>query len=186
MKTDAKKWNSRYETETEYGILEPDALLTSNPVLLKGGRAVDVACGTGANSIFLSSRGYEVVAVDISFVALRSLQREIRIRNLDIIPIVADLDHFSFPTNYYDLAAIFYFYNTSIISSVCDSLAPGGIIFCSTFNFRHTSLKPGFCKDYLVPRGGLYRYFKGFYPIVDDPEAGDAGNLSQFIGVKNT
>jgi len=186
VKSDAKKWNSRYASETDNGIPEPDALLTFHPDLLKGGRAVDVACGAGGNSIFLCNRGYEVVAIDISFVALKRLQQEIRSSSLDVIPIVADLDHFSFRSNYYDLAAIFYFYNTSVISSVCDSLVPGGIIFCSTFNFRHAGLKPGFCKDYLVPAGGLAPYFRGFYPIFDEPEAGDLGSLSQFVGVKKT
>jgi SAM-dependent methyltransferase len=43
---------------------------------LTPGRAVDLGCGTGANSVFLAERGFEVTGIDFSRVALAKAQQK--------------------------------------------------------------------------------------------------------------
>ena len=66
-------WDERYEAgETPWDTGEPDEhlveFLLSNPV--KGGRALDVGCGTGTNALWLAGQGFTVLGVDISLAAI--------------------------------------------------------------------------------------------------------------------
>lgn len=52
------------------------ALLVSHPDLVpRAGRALDVACGLGATAVWLATRGLDVVAVDVSPVAVEAARR---------------------------------------------------------------------------------------------------------------
>jgi hypothetical protein len=86
--------------------------------------------------------------------------------------------------NRYDLAAIFYFFSPPIMSSIQQCLKKGGLFISSTYNYRHTSIKPGFSKEYLVPRGGLVPYIHGLDIVKHESEAGEEGNLSRIIARK--
>lgn len=66
-------WDERYQAgETPWDTGEPDEqlveFLRSNP--LKGGRALDVGCGTGTNALWLAGQGLAVLGVDISSAAI--------------------------------------------------------------------------------------------------------------------
>ncbi|MDQ7785671.1 MAG: class I SAM-dependent methyltransferase [Desulfomonilaceae bacterium] len=183
MKQDREKWNSRY-TRHDVTIPDPDPFLTENASLLTKGTALDLAAGLGANALFLARSGYGVDAIDISFPALLRLKAEADRLSLDIRPIVADLDTYPVPINRYDLVAIFYFFSPPIMSSIRNCMKRGGLLVCSTYNYRHTSIKPGFTRKYLVPRGGLAPYVHGLDIVLNENEAGEAGNLSRLIARK--
>lgn len=69
---DRAKWDARYAAGAYQARLHPSAFLAECESLLPApGRALDLACGTGRNAIFLAERGWSVDAVDISPVALR-------------------------------------------------------------------------------------------------------------------
>jgi len=55
------------------------------------GRAIDLGCGSGANSIFLAEHGFEVVGVDFSPVAIRKAQRKLGTRRAPVRFVQADL-----------------------------------------------------------------------------------------------
>jgi tellurite methyltransferase len=183
LKSDREKWEKRY-WEGDPGHLEPDRFLADYKDLLTSGRALDVAAGYGGNAVFAAELGYSVDAVDISFNALTFLRRRAGSLNLDIRCCVADLDYFPIPEHRYDLVTVFYFHSPTLITSIKQSLKIDGLIVYATFNFRHTSLKPGFNADYLVPPGGLAPYFEQFDIIVDEPEGGDDRNISRIIARK--
>ena len=48
------------------------------------GLALDVAAGTGRNAIFLAERGFRVVAIDISSIALEEARRRAEKKSLAI------------------------------------------------------------------------------------------------------
>jgi len=184
MISDRKRWDSRYLSEGD-NFPEPDAFLVEHSHLLEGGRAFYPACGLGGNALFLAERGYRVDATDISVVALRRLLCEASARNLPVRVFVADLDYFPLPRDLYDLVLVFNFFAPTLIAAIKASVRSGGLIFYSTYNFRHTSLKPGFNPEYLVPRGGLFPYFQDLDILVDEPEAGEAMNVSRLIARKS-
>jgi len=39
---------------------------------IKPGRTLEVGCGTGTNAIYLAEHGFEVVGVDVGFVAIEN------------------------------------------------------------------------------------------------------------------
>jgi SAM-dependent methyltransferase len=66
-------WNERYKIgDLPWDTLEPDdnlvKLIESKTIL--PGKALEVGCGTGTNAIWLANRGFTVLGLDISQVAI--------------------------------------------------------------------------------------------------------------------
>ncbi len=183
MIKDKVRWEARYKSgeSTNY---EPDELIVENKNLLKSGFGADLACGNGRNGFYLSKLGYSMVCVDISQEALKSLQQKALMEQLPIYPVIADLDYFPLPGSSFDLIAVFYFYDPHLMEHISNSLKPGGILFYSTYNESHTSVKPGFNPDYLIPKGELEGRFSDFDIVLSDDNAGPSGNISQIIALK--
>jgi len=69
----ASQWDARYASgDAPWDVGVPDEHLTAfveaRPE--RGGRALEVGCGTGTNALWLAARGYQVVAVDLSPLAV--------------------------------------------------------------------------------------------------------------------
>jgi tellurite methyltransferase len=180
MKTDREKWDRRYSRESR-ALPAPDEFLVQHRDLLTSGRALDLACGLGANSIFLAEHGYEVDAVDVSFEAISRLREGVRSRGLLVRCILADLDYFPLPRTTYDVAAVFYFFSEDLIEGIKDALKHRGLLFYATYNQRHTSVMPTFNPAYLIPPDKLAAYFTDFEILVHETSAGDKGNVSRLI-----
>ncbi len=82
---DRVRWDERH---TGRPLAHPTApeVLEEAPSLLdvlpSGGRAVDLACGTGAQSLWLAQRGFDVVALDVSPVAIGMLGEAAEVHHL--------------------------------------------------------------------------------------------------------
>jgi tellurite methyltransferase len=148
---------------------------------LSAGRALDLACGRGANSLFLAEAGYSVDAIDISSVVMAELRDEATRRNLKIDCIVADLDHYSAPENAYDLIIVFYFFSDRMIPHIKRALKPEGLLFYATYNKNHTSVHPTFNPAYLIDPSALGDYFSEYEILVHEPEVGESANISRII-----
>ena len=69
---DKEKWDKKYKNNPIQD--NPIKLITDFAKLATGTKALDVACGMGRHSKYLASQGFEVDALDISSVAIESLQ----------------------------------------------------------------------------------------------------------------
>ncbi|MDE5602437.1 MAG: methyltransferase domain-containing protein, partial [Helicobacter sp.] len=96
MINDKQKWDYRHANNPI--PTDPLPLLMQNITFAKKGKALDIACGMGRNSLFMRDNGFVVDSVDISPFAISHLQN---ISNIN--PICADLDTFIFPRESYDL-----------------------------------------------------------------------------------
>jgi tellurite methyltransferase len=81
-------WNERYRSG-RHSFHEPFRLLVEQEAAMAeatGGRgvAVDLASGPGRHSLFLAERGWHVLALDSSTVALELLQQQARARGLSV------------------------------------------------------------------------------------------------------
>jgi tellurite methyltransferase len=90
---DREKWDHRYATGSHGNRDHPSAFLAEWEARLPPGHTLDVACGTGRNSLFLAAAGRRVDAVDVSRAGLARARRAAAERGLDNIELIeADLE----------------------------------------------------------------------------------------------
>jgi len=124
-----QQWNERYRAGEQL-FAEPSPLVTRFSRHLKPGRALDLACGPGRNSLYLAGQGWHVTAVDGSPLAIDILRERLRERNLVIEARVADLEHgeFEIEADAYGLICDCYYLQRSLIPKMKSGVRPGGII----------------------------------------------------------
>ena len=87
------RFGKRYESgDTPWDIGKPDINLiqTVNTIPIVPCKALDIGCGTGDNSFWLSQNGFQVTGVDISEVAIQKAMEKASKANVNCIFIVID------------------------------------------------------------------------------------------------
>ena len=95
---------------------------------LPGGRALDLACGTGRNAMRLAEAGYETDAIDVSQVAIERAKDQAADRGLAVNWRAADLDDVVLPEAHYDLITVIRFANRDLWPRLASALTPGGAL----------------------------------------------------------
>lgn len=173
MQSEIERWNAKYRAANPNPYFEPDPLLVElAPGLLRGGTALDVACGVAHNAMFLAEHGYEVLAVDGSMTALRYARDRLRERPLPVRLLAADLDRFVPPEGYFDLIVVVRFLDRNLIPRLVRGLRPDGLLVYKTFNVNYQRERPAFNPDFLLQPGELSRLLGDLEPIMsnDGPE----------------
>ena len=128
---DAEGWDRLY-SEKEWALsLEPSAILVDLVSPLEAGRAIDLGAGEGRNSSWLAERGWQVLAVDFSAVALEKAERRAERCGLHAKFIVADLADFQPAARAYDLVLSAYVHpeatkRAAMFALAAEAVAPGG------------------------------------------------------------
>ena len=126
--SDLIKWDQRYRDGSYRARTHPTPYLERWLPQLPRGLALDVACGTGRNALFLAAHDYRVDAVDISPVALAA-GRDKGGENRDAVRwIQADLDQFVPERSCYDLIVVARYVNRLLIPRIEGALKPGGAL----------------------------------------------------------
>lgn len=73
MMWDMLYWLKRTPWDT--GITPPELIDLVKRRFPRGGRAVDIGCGTGTNAVFLARHGFEVLGIDVSRRAIALARR---------------------------------------------------------------------------------------------------------------
>lgn len=128
---DREAWNRRYAGSELVWTAEPNRFLVAEVGDLPSGRALDLACGEGRNAVWLSERGWEVVGVDFSDVALGKARRLADARGVQVEWRVADLLAFRPEPGRYDLVLVFYLQlpaheRRPVLAHAAGAVAPGG------------------------------------------------------------
>jgi len=132
-------WDARYAAADYLFGTEPNTYLASQaPRLPAGGRALAVGDGEGRNAVWLAARGFEVTLVDISPVGLDKAQHLARKHGCRIETIAADLTHWDWPTDRFDLAVEIFVHvpvaeRQLIHRAMAASLVPGGLALVEAF-----------------------------------------------------
>jgi tellurite methyltransferase len=154
MKHDRIKWNKKH-AEKGPGQMVPD-IVRKYIHHVPPGRALDIACGTGAVSRFLAQNGYHVHAVDISDVALAALSKQ----HPNIQAICADLDTFDLPVGRYSLITNLRYLNRRLFPQIIKALLPGGLLIFETYmKSPNKALDRGFKREYLLDTNELRKAF---------------------------
>src|SRR2546430_10069599 len=64
MPSNQAEWDAKHRLAAEATASEPAGIVRELLPLLPSGPALDIACGTGRNAVFLAGRGQHVTAVD--------------------------------------------------------------------------------------------------------------------------
>lgn len=132
---DATDWDSRYARNELVWGAEPNRWVAEECADLRPGRALDLACGEGRNTIWLASRGWRATGVDFSGVAL---QRAFDLAARAELPgevawVRADLVEYVSEPQSFDLVVIAYLQvpaeqRRRVVRAAADALAPGGTL----------------------------------------------------------
>ena len=131
-KADLEKWDARYRAGAYSDRTHPTALLRDHIEALPRGRALDVACGTGRNALFLAESGFDVQAIDISPVALHRGRESAAARGLDVEWIAGDLEAGIAPyvneATRYSLIVLVRYVDMALVPELARLLADAGVL----------------------------------------------------------
>ena len=132
--TDAlrRKWDERYQSASAQR--PPAAVLAENLHLLPArGRALDLACGLGANALLLARQGLDVSAWDLSSVAIDQLRRAAEAEGLAIDAQVCGFERQPPEAAGFDVIVVAHFLSRELMHSIAKALRPGGLLYYQTF-----------------------------------------------------
>ena len=130
----AKDWDDRYRGTDLVWSATPNRWVAEETATLRPGRALDLACGEGRNSIFLAQQGWDVIGVDFSGVAIAKSHR-LALAQQPPISVdwrCADATQFDEPSSY-ELAMLVYLQlpapqRRAAVRAAWQSLRPGGVL----------------------------------------------------------
>ena len=157
---DKQKWNKKFAENEEYLTYRPPAPMVEEYYHKCGGKNVlDLACGTGRHTLFLSKRNYLVDAVDISDVALNHLKPQI---NENATLIEADLDTYTPKKEQYNLVIMTNYLDRDLISRAKESLKVGGTFIVETYMEDEANEKVGYNPAFLLQKEELKSIFSEY------------------------
>ena len=164
---DKQKWDKKYQNNPAPD--QPIKLITDFAKLATGTKALDVACGMGRHSKYLASVGFDVDALDISSIAIDSLQDIPHIHPQEV-----DFDTYTFPKDHYDLIVCTFFLKREIFPKIREALKVGGIFIYETFLYHPDNENAPSNRSFLLEEGELEVTFDHEYDIMHLSEYWDA------------
>ena len=186
MREDRRRWNERYSQRRPESYGRADAAVVSWAERAQKGAALDLAAGTGGNSLALARRGFEVTAVDVSDVSLEILRRRARdegvLEGLHLVR--ADLDQWTPPPGAFQLVVCARFLSRPLCPAIVDALAPGGLLLFQTFTERLLEERPNFPADFCLRDGEPQSLFPDLECLELAEVELDGRPLRRFVGRK--
>lgn len=143
---------------------EPSRFLVENIGLLMPGKALDIAMGTGRNSIYLAQQGFSVTGVDVSPATIALAKERAREAGVTIVTVTADLETSGYRTvpGTWDNIICFNYLYRPLIPEMRGGLRPGGVIVYETFLIDQQQFDGPHNPDYLLNHNELLDMFRDF------------------------
>ncbi len=165
---DREKWNNKYHSKPDLLSPRPASRFVIKYYDDCGGKqALDLACGSGRNALFLCEEGFFVDAVDISSIALASISRK-KCDNINLIE--TDLDDYTPKKKYYDFIIMTNFLDRDLIERSKIGLKVGGIFIIETYMVDEKNEKKDSNSDFLLKAKELQTLFKDEFEILSYDE----------------
>jgi len=156
-------WDERYRSgvrAAEDLDAVPTPLLVETAKKLAPGKALDLACGTGHNALWLAAQGWSVTAVDGSPVAIEILRSRASERGVIVSARVADLEksEYQIEPSSWNLVAICYYLQRDLFEPAKQGVVPGGALV-SIVHITEPGEEP---TAHRLKPGELEHYFQGW------------------------
>ena len=176
-----QRWNNRYSVFLElpavsYGLKKYAHLLPCE------GTGLDLACGLGQNTIFLTKHGLTMESWDYSAVGLERMLHHCSVQKVKVNQRCIDLVNNPWPKQEFDLICVTAFLDRRLCPQIVLHLKPGGILVYQTFNqvidIAGERVSKPRRSELLLDRGELLVLFEGLEPLVyrDDQEMAPKGH----------
>ena len=160
---DRRRWDEKWRLRDGADSV-PAWLVSHQSLLTGGGIAVDLATGRGASARFLAGHGYQVVAVDVSLVALRQAGEAVGSAALQKpLFVQGDLDNWLLAPQSVDVVTVFRYLDRDVFPAIRRALRPDGLLFYETRTIGWLDREPAANPDFLLRRGELLRLVSGMY-----------------------
>ena len=159
---DLRGWDERYRLRQQPEDLDaaPARLVIETAKPLPPGKALDLACGTGRNALWLADHGWNVTAVDGAPAAIQILQSRAVAAGVMVDAQVVDLEkgEYTIGRAAWDLIVMSYYLQRDLFEPAKHGVVPGGIVLAIV----HIT-EPGEERTYKRLRPGeLREYFDGW------------------------
>jgi len=176
--SDADKWNQIYQTCAQVDLQPAKVLIENQHLLPDSGKALDAACGLGANALLLAVQGLETYAWDISKEALDRLAKKLveielplTLEQRDIVSNPPEIDSF-------DVIVVTRFLDRQLIPKLKQALRQYGLIYYQTFIRDKSSDTGPKNPEYRLENNELLSLFSSLH-IVLYHEEGTIGNAEK-------
>lgn len=157
---DRLKWDERYARDGFLYGEEPLPFIAEQAQRLPArGRALDVACGEGRNSVFLAQHGLDTVGIDISAIALRKARQLARSRGVDLEVQLWDIERSFLPEGPFDVIVCTHYKQRDLTGAITESLASGGLLLMELHTVANLQLNPHPSRTFLVEHNELLGWF---------------------------
>lgn len=184
------KWDALYQ-QADPASCSAAAVLSEHAFLLPNqGTALDLACGLGANAIFLAQQGLAVTASDCSQVAIAKLDAYCTAQELSVTACQQQITASSFTKQCFDVIVVSRFLDRGLTDAIIDALKPDGLLFYQTFTREKVAPSSPSNPDYLLAENELLRLFSPLRTVFYQENAllgkkhYGLRNEAQFIGQK--
>lgn len=126
MTEDKYRWNEKHKNAPARG--KASDVLQRYAGCARKGKALDIACGTGRNTLFLAESGFCVDAVDYSDYALAQIGPHDNVRTIE-----ADLDLYEITPQGYDLIVNCNYLDRRFFPQIKRGLKKGAVVVFETF-----------------------------------------------------
>lgn len=180
--TDEQKWDKIYQTKDHANKQAAQVLIENQYLLPESGKALDLACGLGANALLLAEHNLETHAWDISKEAITKLDQKAKGLNINLTTNVRDVINNPPAQDTFDVIVVNHFLERQIIPDLMNALKKNGLIFYQTFTKYKVSDTGPKNPDYLLDKNELLILFNRLNILVYREE-GSVGNRNK--GLRN-
>ena len=126
----------------EHSSQMPAAWLVAHRALLPPtGRALDVACGRGRNSLWLARQGFDTTAIDRDAPTVAALEDRARRERLPLRALAMDLEArgATLGDAAYDVIVVVHYLHRPLFPALVSALRPGGVLVYETFTIAQAA-----------------------------------------------